>query len=289
MDTITKTRAERETRDHRYRRSATPRENRTPHHPGPPLHTELSRAAQRIDIDGTLGSRPLLEALSGALWEVRPGVAAALVDRNGTEIARQRAFGMAHGLVVEALDPIDQRSLLAQIRGLAPVSAARAPLGTRRGPARRRRARQVAVPRSPLLARALPAVDWSDAYGVVYPQGAPGDPLEWADAVFQAPPPWVRALFGVREVAVRLVGIEPGGAAVRTVAWSPDEVLLGIDQKHLSFRASVLLEPTRVVVSTVVQVHDRRGRAYSALIRRIHPMVFRAMVSRAAREIGGAS
>src|SRR3954451_25049915 len=134
------------------------------------------------------------------------------------------------------------------------------------------------VPASPLLAQALPRIDWSDAYAVCLPGGAPGDPQEWADAIFHAPPLRVRVLFGVREILVRLAGIEAGGRHVfETVAWHPDEVLVGIDQQHLSFRASVLLEQKRVVLSTVVQVHNRRGGAYSTLVRRVHPVVVRTM------------
>lgn len=96
-------------------------------------------------------------------------------------------------------------------------------------------------------------------------------------------------LFAVREVLVRLVGIEPGGSHVfDTVGGTEDEVLLGTDQEHLSFRASVLLEPTRVVLSTVVQVHNRRGRVYSALVRLLHPFVVRTMLARAARTMTAA-
>jgi hypothetical protein len=148
----------------------------------------------------------------------------------------------------------------------------------------------VAVPASPLLARALPVVDWSDAYAISFPTGPPGDPQQWADAVFHQPPAWVRGLFGVREIAVRVVGIERGGShAFDTVSWRPDEVLLGIDQRHLSFRASLLLEQRRVVLSTVVQVHNARGQAYSAVVRRIHPLVVRTMLARAAHTVGVAA
>ena len=107
------------------------------------------------------------------------------------------------------------------------------------------RATAVAVPGSALLRRALPRVDWSDAYAVSFPDTPPGRPQEWADAVFRSPPLWIRVLFAAREVLVRLAGIEPGGGHVfDTVARTPGEVLLGIDQQHLSFRASLLLEPT---------------------------------------------
>jgi len=151
-------------------------------------------------------------------------------------------------------------------------------------PARRGQVGTVAVPSTPLLDRALPTVDWSDAYAVSFPGRPPGNPQEWADAIFRGPPLGVRMLFGLREIAVRLVGIEPGTShAFDTVDWTADEVLLGTDQAHLSFRASVLLGPRRVVLTTVVEVHNRRGRAYSALVRRVHPLVVRTMLARAAR------
>jgi hypothetical protein len=140
------------------------------------------------------------------------------------------------------------------------------------------------------LAHALPSVDWSDAYAVTVAGGPVRHPQQWADAIFQEPPPWVRALFGVRELLVRAVGIEPGGSHVfDTVSWSPNEVLLGVDQGHLGFRASVLVEPGRVVVSTVVEVRNRRGLVYSALVRRLHPFVIRGMLARAARKMAAAA
>jgi hypothetical protein len=47
----------------------------------------------------------------------------------------------------------------------------------------------------------------------------------------------------------------------------------------------VLLERRRVVLSTVVRVHNRRGRLYSAVVRRIHPLVVRSMLARAAQRV----
>ena len=117
------------------------------------------------------------------------------------------------------------------------------------------------------------------------------DPQDWADAVFRAPPsPLVRLLFGARELAVKAVGIERGGRHVfDTVARSQHEVLLGADQEHLAFRASVLVQPDRVVLSTIVELRNRRGRAYFALVRRVHPFVVRRMLARAARTMSASS
>lgn len=78
----------------------------------------------------------------------------------------------------------------------------------------------VAVPSTPLLAHALPYVDWSDAYTVMVPSGPARHPQEWADAVFHSPPFWIRVLFGVREVVVPMLGIERGGGDRRGLVYS---------------------------------------------------------------------
>lgn len=145
------------------------------------------------------------------------------------------------------------------------------------------RARASVVPATRLLDAALTRVDWSDAHEVACPPGMPADPQAWADAVFHDPPGWVVALLALRQALVPLVGIpRDDGSAFDTLAREPDEVLLGTDDKHLDFRVSVLRTPDRVVVSTVVQLHGRLGRAYFSLVRPVHPFVVRAMLSRAA-------
>ena len=152
------------------------------------------------------------------------------------------------------------------------------------------RARETAVPDTPLLAAALPRVDFADAHAVRVHPGAPTDPQVWADAIFRDPPRWVVGLLALREAAVGLVGIARGRrSSFDTVAGAADEVLLGTDERHLDFRASVRREPERVVLSTVVTLHNRRGRAYFALVRRVHPVIVRAMLNRAARRLSASA
>ncbi|HEY5788641.1 MAG TPA: DUF2867 domain-containing protein [Microlunatus sp.] len=146
------------------------------------------------------------------------------------------------------------------------------------------RPREVAVPQTGLLAGALPRVDWSDAFTVAGPVGGRIDPHVWADAIFHNAPGWVRGLLAVRQSIVVLVGIDRGRPdTFATRRSSDDEILLGTDERHLSFRASVLSLSDRVVLSTVVQIHNRRGRAYFAVVRLIHPLIVRAVLRRAAR------
>jgi hypothetical protein len=152
------------------------------------------------------------------------------------------------------------------------------------------RARAVPVPATPLLADALPRIDWADAYAVRRRPGTPADPQVWADAAFRTPPRWVAGALVVREALVGAVGIDRGGASsFDTVRKRADEVLLGTDARHLHFRASVLVEHDRVVLSTVVQANTHRGRSCSALVRRVHPLVVRAMLARAARLLSRSS
>ncbi len=159
-------------------------------------------------------------------------------------------------------------------------------------PARAGRVYATELPATRLLAHPMRFVDWSDAYAVGLPSGTPRrDPQEWADAVFRSRSPFLtRVLFATRELVVRAVGIERGGKHVyKTVARTDDEVLLGADQDHLGFRASVLVDADRVVLSTVVELHNRRGRAYFAIVRRIHPMVVRRSLARAAKQMAASS
>lgn len=142
------------------------------------------------------------------------------------------------------------------------------------------------MPRTALLAEALPRVDWADAYAVPLRPGLPTDPQTWADAAFHDPPAAVVALLRLRNALVELVGIERSDtSAFDTVARTADEVLLGSDAEHLDFRVSVLCDTNRVVSSTVVQVHNARGRLYWALVRPVHPIVVRTMLNAAARRL----
>ena len=75
----------------------------------------LDRTAYRIVGDGTRTRSRTLEAMAAATRELRPGAAAALVDWDGSEIARLRAFGIVHGVVLRHLPANRQLDLLTQL------------------------------------------------------------------------------------------------------------------------------------------------------------------------------
>ena len=72
----------------------------------------LDRAAHRVAELGTASERRLIEAMSTVAAQSAPGAAAALVDRDGTEIARLRAFGLVHAHVLRVLGPLEHARVL---------------------------------------------------------------------------------------------------------------------------------------------------------------------------------
>jgi hypothetical protein len=83
---------------------------------GAQLDLLLGDLADRIVELGTRDEAPALEALARAAREASAGSAAALVDWDGSEIARLRAFGIVHGVVLRDLSPVQQTSLLDGLR-----------------------------------------------------------------------------------------------------------------------------------------------------------------------------
>jgi hypothetical protein len=70
------------------------------------LHEILDGTAHRIASRGTHSEALVLEALAAAARNLCPGAAAALVDWEGPEIARLRAFGIVHGALLGDLGSV---------------------------------------------------------------------------------------------------------------------------------------------------------------------------------------
>jgi hypothetical protein len=141
-----------------------------------------------------------------------------------------------------------------------------------------------------LALRDIPVPDHADVVLVPLPDGAPVDPHAWAEAVFApgSAPSWVRALFGLREALVGLIGVDRAPRDVFAVGEvSGQEALISADAGHLDFRAGVGVDPeTRMVrVTTTVRLHGLRGRLYFAPVRLLHAPVTLAMLRRAARRL----
>ncbi|GAC1326090.1 MAG: DUF2867 domain-containing protein [Collimonas sp.] len=144
----------------------------------------------------------------------------------------------------------------------------------------------------------LPGHDFVDAYQV-RADIAGLDARQATDAIVKHPPGWIKQLMATRNQVVRLfqlktveMGVDDPHAAQRTVGGfpvvtqSPQEVVLGFDDKHLDFRVSITVAPdsetgTLVTVTTVVKTNNLLGRVYLATIMPFHRMITRHLLEHA--------
>jgi hypothetical protein len=129
--------------------------------------------------------------------------------------------------------------------------------------------------------RLLPGYQFADAYKV--PAIHRVDAIEATRMAFAQGPRWVRGLMGMRNRLGLLVGLRPApSSGFPVVRQSPDQVVLGFDDKHLDFRIVVEVAGGFAIVTTVVRWHNGWGRAYLAAIMPFHRAI-------AARLIEGVS
>lgn len=141
-----------------------------------------------------------------------------------------------------------------------------------------------------LALQSIPKPDYADVIVLPVPDGAAADPRVWAEELFalNSMPAGVRALMGLRQAMVGLVGISRAPAGVFDVAEvRGEEALIGADDTHLDFRCGVAYDAgARLLrVTTAVRLKGWRGRLYFAPVRLLHPLVVHALMARTIRRL----
>ena len=126
--------------------------------------------------------------------------------------------------------------------------------------------------------RILPGHQFADAYKVPAPRGV--DAIAATHMAFaRGGPWWIRALTGLRNRLGRIVGLKPAPASgFPVIRQAPDEVVLGLDDKHLDFRIVVTVAAGFATVTTLVRWHNAWGRAYLAAIMPFHRVIAARMI-----------
>lgn len=140
--------------------------------------------------------------------------------------------------------------------------------------------------------------DFRHACTIDVPADVDLDAEQWAQLMFTDPPRVIRLLLRGRDAAARLFGLQPV-VAVKDVASGlgmrigpfpildrgPTEVVFGLEDTHLDFRSSVIVEKTgqqqRISCCTVVRIHSALGRAYFVPVRVVHPLLTATLLRRA--------
>lgn len=193
--------------------------------------------------------------------------------------------GALHETVLEdSLDQVERRLTGTAHRG-RPLPG-RARLVAR---VRRRHVVRSGPRRDGLLADALLRIDDGDTWSTPLLPGDTRDVGAWHRAAFAGTPAWVGVLMRARDLLVRPLGLRRAGRSRHgfpELARTTEEVLLGLDDRHLSFRVGLRVAEDRVHVVTLVQLHNAVGRLYWAVVRWFHPHVVRAVVRRVPVPLG---
>jgi hypothetical protein len=162
----------------------------------------------------------------------------------------------------------------------------------------------VALPDGSEIGAWFDKADLADAFAIGL---APADAAKGVDhlarCMLSDPPLWLRTLLRMRDGMVAGFGLKTTGALRRRAfdqgaahidffhvfSRSAHEVIVGEDDRHLDFRASVMLRQTphggaELVATTVVHCHNLLGHSYLALIAPLHRFIVKANLQRAARK-----
>lgn len=150
-----------------------------------------------------------------------------------------------------------------------------------------------AAPVDPAFIAALPGCDFADAFCVSVARRDLDARILSAE-FFSTPPAWASALLDIRNAIMGRLGykapaIRKGFPVLRE---SETEVVSGLDDGHLDFRALMRVDPdatnggSRITLTTAVATHNRMGRAYLALIMPFHKLIVRSMVRQMAMRLG---
>jgi hypothetical protein len=156
----------------------------------------------------------------------------------------------------------------------------------------------VALPSPSLVERALAPCHYSDAFAVRTPAATFGGVDNLARASAQLPR-WVEQLMSMRNRVVRVFGLKtepeqlavvasdvivPGGSVgiFPVLARSVDEILMGLDDKHLDFRFSLRLSTGAdgecATATTTVRFKNAWGRLYFFFVKPFHKLIIPAML-----------
>ena len=148
---------------------------------------------------------------------------------------------------------------------------------------------------SPLSSKALDRIDFQDTFSTTNKKDSLKD---IGHKIFNNPPWWIILLFLIRNILVKIVGLKTslpkdhneefkvGGyiGFFKIYEITEDEIIMGADDKHLNFRASIYndhSEEYNIKVTTLVQFNNNLGRIYMKLIGPFHRLVVSSMVKKA--------
>ena len=156
------------------------------------------------------------------------------------------------------------------------------------------RVRKTQLPLGSSLSKSIKKAYYFDAYQLAAPHSGRSALQVWLTHIEQTPA-WMNGLMRLRNTIVALFGLKDLGPfkprttkalkdyksgdriGIFRLEWLSDQEIILVDNdKHLCVYISVYLENNleqRIIVSTLVQVHNRLGKVYMLFITPVHKLI----------------
>jgi hypothetical protein len=143
---------------------------------------------------------------------------------------------------------------------------------------------KTAPPENAITPTGFGTVDYCDSYRITKSTGE--NIGEITNQIFKAPK-WVNGLMRIRDLLVGPFGLKTAKEAnpdkiFPIIAQNENEIIMGINDVHLNFRVSVLVnrEKSYIYATTLVHYNNGWGKAYFLLIKPFHQIIVRSLMKR---------
>jgi hypothetical protein len=145
--------------------------------------------------------------------------------------------------------------------------------------------KSASIPGESTIANGFGSIDYHDTYSIIK---ATDKTAEEISKKLMQLPDWVTVLFFIRNRIVGVFGLKTDkktqkpDAFFKVVENRDDEFVMGEDDKHLNFRASILKDKTNETISltTVVHYNNVWGRVYFFPVKPFHKIIMKVLLKR---------
>ena len=141
-------------------------------------------------------------------------------------------------------------------------------------------------PANSLITSGFGKIDYCDTYCIVQ---ATNDTVEEVAAKIFKWEKWVDWLMVIRDLVVGVFGLKTGKKIVKgqtvifpIIEQRENEIVMGENDKHLDFRASVLVDRDNsfIYLTTIVHYHNFFGRLYFLPVKPFHKIIVKSSLKR---------
>jgi len=150
--------------------------------------------------------------------------------------------------------------------------------------------RLTTIPENSVIASGFDKIDYCDTYRIAKTTNDTAE--EIAAKIFKLPK-WVNGLMFIRDSVVRILGLKtskeiPEGQTTifSIIEQQENEIVLGENDKHLDFRASVLADRKNsfIYLTTIVRFNNLFGRLYFLPVKPFHKIIVKSRLKAVYRD-----